>query len=56
LWDVKDVKSIKQLPKRDGHTGTLYTVQFTPEGKMVTAGRDGTAKVWDVNTEIEATK
>jgi WD40 repeat protein len=33
---------------RTGHTGTLYTAVFSSRGQLATAGRDGTARVWDV--------
>ncbi len=44
LWDVADGKEIK---KWAAHPGGCEYVDFTPEGKIVSCGRDKVAKVWD---------
>jgi hypothetical protein len=43
----------RYMPLR-GHTGTVRSVVFSPDGaKVVTASADGTARVWDANTGAE---
>jgi Planctomycete cytochrome C/WD domain, G-beta repeat len=44
LWDVKEGKEIKSW---SAHPGGVQSVDFTPDGRLVSCGRDKTAKVWD---------
>ena len=44
LWDVKEGKEIKSWA---AHAGGVLSVDFTPDGRLVSSGRDKTAKVWD---------
>jgi len=44
LWDVKEGKEIKSW---SAHAGGVQSVDFTPDGRLVSSGRDKTAKVWD---------
>ncbi len=44
LWDVKEGREIKSWT---AHAGGASWVDFTPDGRLVSAGRDKTAKVWD---------
>ncbi len=44
LWNVKEGTETKSWT---AHAGGVLWVEFTPEGKLVTCGRDKIAKVWD---------
>ena len=44
LWNVKEGASAKSW---DGHAGGVLWVDFTPDGRLVSCGRDKVAKVWD---------
>jgi WD40 repeat protein len=40
-----------ELRTLQGHEGVVYTARFSPDGaQVVTASRDGTARLWDVPT------
>ena len=37
-----------------GHTSSVYSVAFAPDGKtLATGSRDGTVKLWDITTGKE---
>jgi hypothetical protein len=44
LWDAKEGKEIKSWT---AHNGGAEWVDFTPDGKLISCGRDKIAKVWD---------
>lgn len=44
LWDAKEGKEIRNWA---AHGGGVQWVDFTPDGRLVSCGRDKTAKVWD---------
>lgn len=44
LWDVKEGKEIRSW---NAHGGGAAWVDFTPDGRLVSCGRDKIAKVWD---------
>lgn len=44
LWDVKEGKEIKSWA---AHPGGAAWVDFAPDGRIVSCGRDKIAKVWD---------
>lgn len=44
LWDAKEGKEIKSWA---AHTGGAEWVDFTPDGKLISCGRDKLARVWD---------
>ena len=45
LWEMENGKSVKSW---DAQPGGCLSVNFTPDGRIITCGRDGTVKVWDV--------
>ena len=45
LWDTS---TRRPLPLREGHEGALHTASFASDGRLATAGRDGTARIWNV--------
>jgi WD40 repeat protein/tetratricopeptide (TPR) repeat protein len=51
LWDSEDGAEVRSFR---GHTGTLRSVAFSPNGeRLVSAGYDLQVKVWDVMTQQE---
>ncbi len=44
LWDIKEAKEIR---KWNAHAGGAEWVDFTPDGRLVSCGRDHLAKAWD---------
>ncbi len=46
LWSVKEGTESKSWT---AHAGGVLWVEFTPDGKIVTCGRDKIAKVWDAS-------
>lgn len=46
LWDVKEGKEIRSW---NAHPGGAAWVDFTPDGRLVSCGRDKVAKAWDQN-------
>src|SRR5262249_37417269 len=40
-----------------GHTGSVHSLCFTPDGaRLVTCGRDGAVRIWDIHTGQEVTR
>lgn len=54
LWDLGSGKRIKKMT---GHTGFIYSLDFSADSsELVSGGADCTVRVWDVNTnETSAT-
>lgn len=49
LWDLGSGKRIKKFT---GHTGFIYSLNFSADnGVLVSGGADSTVRVWDVNTD-----
>ena len=46
LWEMQNGAQVKNWA---AHGGGALSVEFTHDGRMVSAGRDKTAKVWDAN-------
>jgi len=54
LWNVKEGSEIKNWA---AHAGGVLWVDFTPDGRLVSCGRDKVAKVWDTaGKQIVATE
>jgi predicted nucleic acid-binding Zn-ribbon protein len=49
LWDVKEAKESKSWT---AHNGGVEWVDFTPDGRLVSCGRDKIAKVWDATGKL----
>jgi WD40 repeat protein/class 3 adenylate cyclase len=45
VWDADSLERLRELR---GHTDVLQDAAFGPDGKVVTASWDGTAKIWDL--------
>jgi WD40 repeat protein len=41
----------QQLTRFDTHQGEIQQISFTPDGKIVTAGSDGTVRVWQLGEQ-----
>jgi WD40 repeat protein len=44
LWNLEHYQRIAQL---DGHVGRVFSARFVARGQVLTAGGDGTARLWD---------
>ncbi len=55
VWDVAGYAESRTLGSRtlSGHTDALLAARFTPNGQVLTASRDRTAKLWDPTTTEE---
>jgi WD40 repeat protein len=50
------VESGKELKRFEGHTDSVYTVAFAPNGRILSGGADKTIRVWDVESKKEIGK
>jgi WD40 repeat protein len=44
---VVDVAQPRIVARLEGHTGQVFSARWIPQGRIITAGADGTARVWD---------
>ncbi|XP_047316456.1 actin-interacting protein 1-2-like [Impatiens glandulifera] len=53
LYDAKTGDKIGELSSEDGHTGSIYAVSWSPDGKqqIVTVSADKTAKIWEITDD-----
>ena len=50
IWDVRTSELLERLP---GHTGSVWSVTFTPDGRgLVSGSLDKTLKYWDVSRYV----
>ncbi|MBW4610813.1 MAG: NACHT domain-containing protein [Hassallia sp. WJT32-NPBG1] len=49
LWNVENVET-RHVMSLQGHIGWVWTVKFSPDGKMASCGEDGTIRFWNINT------
>jgi WD40 repeat protein len=57
LWDTNPCKMLYTF--KGGHRGAITSLQFTPQAKLVSAGKDNTLHVWTVGksaAHLESTK
>jgi WD40 repeat protein len=46
LWDVRSRRQIGKL--LTGHTGGVYSVAYSPDGRTLATADDETVRLWDV--------
>jgi WD40 repeat protein len=54
LWDVAAGTHLRWIAAEDGlpaHQGAVTWLQFTPDGCLISAGRDNTLKIWRLGTD-----
>lgn len=47
MWDMKSNKEVNSFK---GHTGSVTSADFSPDGNwVVSSGNDGKINIWDIN-------
>lgn len=54
IWDLASGKKLYALPAE--HRDTVTSVAFMPQSELLTAARDGTAKIWKLGEKAAAAK
>lgn len=44
---VIDLDRYRVVAQLEGHVGQVFSARWVPEGRVITAGADGTARLWD---------
>jgi serine/threonine protein kinase/WD40 repeat protein len=47
---VIDVDRLRVAARLEGHTGAVFSARWLPQGRLITAGADGTARFWAAQT------
>jgi WD40 repeat protein/serine/threonine protein kinase len=47
---VVDVDRLRVVARLEGHTGQVFSARWISQGRVITAGADGTARLWDAPT------
>jgi len=54
LWDLHNALRLGELPQ--AHTGPVTGIAILPEGRAISAARDGRMAVWDLHTQSALTR
>ena len=50
IWDIDGI----ELATMRGHAGAVFDVAYDRNGRLITSGKDGTARVWDATRDDAA--